>query len=258
MRFIKFLFLIFVTTATYCQDRHDFVKVGSGFTYQNHRSGSTSPQQVLQANVSTDSINLTIFFTRSWYVNILSTDTITANGTIITGNLIHKRDSLITSIFPAIGSTAYTGTSPISVSGSVISISSSPSFTAPTISGVVIPSISSTNTFSNKRWKPRMDSVSSASNPTINSDNVDIFKITAQAGNLASFTTNFSGTPFDGQVLEIEITGTSTYTLAWGSAFVSSTVTLPTTVSTVTSTTVIQYFSNSSYGNGKWVCVNSF
>lgn len=103
-----------------------------------------------------------------------------------------------------------------------------------------------------------MDSVSSASNPTINSDNVDIFKITAQAGNLASFTTNFSGTPFDGQVLEIEITGTSTYTLAWGSAFVSSTVTLPTTVSTVTSTTVIQYFSNSSYGNGKWVCVNSF
>lgn len=154
-RFVRiFTFLMLLAPALYSQDRHDFVKVGSGFTYQNHRSGSSSPQQVLQANVSTDTVQLVIYFAKGWFINILSTDTVTANGSIIGGNLIHKRDSLITSVFPSIGGggstsafidsaatknrihdtanalrtliagggTSYTGTAPVTVTGTVISM----------------------------------------------------------------------------------------------------------------------------------------
>lgn len=109
------------------------------------------------------------------------------------------------------------------------------------------------------RWKARVGSTTSSGTPTINTDNVDIYKLTAQAADITSFTTNLSGTPNDGDILEIQITGTAARAITWGSAFVSSTVTLPaTTVTTVTLTVVVQYFTTSSYGNNKWVCVNYF
>lgn len=109
------------------------------------------------------------------------------------------------------------------------------------------------------RWKARVGSTTSSATPTINTDNVDIYKLTAQAADITSFTTNLSGTPNDGDILEIQITGTAARAITWGSSFVSSTVTLPTTtVTTATLTVVLQYFTTSSYGNNKWVCVNSF
>lgn len=109
------------------------------------------------------------------------------------------------------------------------------------------------------RWKARVGSTTSSATPTINTDNVDIYKLTAQAADITSFTTNLSGTPNDGDILEIQITGTAARAITWGSSFVSSTVTLPTTtVTTATLTVVVQYFTTSSYGNNKWVCVNSF
>jgi hypothetical protein len=116
-----------------------------------------------------------------------------------------------------------------------------------------------TVTLENKRWKARVGSTTSSGTPTINTDNVDIYKLTAQAADITSFTTNLSGTPNDGDILEIQITGTAARAITWGSSFVSSTVTLPTTtVTTATLTVVVQYFTTSSYGNNKWVCVNSF
>lgn len=109
------------------------------------------------------------------------------------------------------------------------------------------------------RWKARVGSTTSSATPTINTDNVDIYKLTAQAADITSFTTNLSGTPNDGDILEIQITGTATRAITWGSAFVSSTVALPTTTSgTATLSVAVQYFTTSSYGNNKWVCVNSF
>lgn len=118
---------------------------------------------------------------------------------------------------------------------------------------------SATATLTNKRWTPRVGSTTSSATPTINTDNVDIYKLTAQAADITSFTTNLSGTPVDGDILEIQITGTATRAITWGSSFVSSTVTLPTTTnSTATLTVVLQYFTTSSYGNNKWVCVNYF
>ena len=136
----------------------------------------------------------------------------------------------------------------------------SPDFTTgATIGSVAIPTISSTNTFTNKRWTARVGNTTSSATPTINTDNVDIYKLTAQTADITSFTTNLSGTPVDGDILEIQVTGTATRGITWGSSFVSSTVTLPTTtVGTATLTVVLQYYTTSSYGNNKWVCVNSF
>lgn len=116
-----------------------------------------------------------------------------------------------------------------------------------------------TQTLSNKRWSARVESTTSSATPTINTDNVDIYKLTAQAADITSFTTNLSGTPVDGDILEIQITGTAARAITWGSSFVSSSVALPTTtITTVTLTVVLQWFTTSSYGNNKWICVNSF
>jgi len=109
------------------------------------------------------------------------------------------------------------------------------------------------------RWKARVGSTTSSATPTINTDNVDIYKLTAQAADITSFTTNLSGTPNDGDILEIQITGTATRAITWGASFVSSTVALPTTTDgTATLTVVLQYFTTSSYGNNKWVCAKYF
>jgi hypothetical protein len=102
---------------------------------------------------------------------------------------------------------------------------------APTRGGVAIPSISSTNTLTNKRVTPRVGTVASSATPTINTDNVDVFTITALAAAITSMTTNLSGTPTDGQKLWIAITGTATRAITWGASFEASTVALPTTTS---------------------------
>lgn len=118
---------------------------------------------------------------------------------------------------------------------------------------------SATATLTNKRWTARVGNTTSSATPTINTDNVDVYKLTAQAADITSMTTNLSGTPVDGDVLEIQITGTATRAITWGASFVSSTVILPTTTTGTTTLTVIfQRFSTSSYGNNKWVCVNYF
>lgn len=128
----------------------------------------------------------------------------------------------------------------------------------PYTKGGVTPT--STNTLTNKRWIPRVDSlVTAGTTPAINTDNVDIFKLIGQTVGITSLTTNLTGTPNDGEILEIQITGTAARTITWGSAFVSSTVTLPTTTATTATLTVIfQYYKSSSYGNNKWTCVNYY
>jgi len=105
------------------------------------------------------------------------------------------------------------------------------SLTAP--SGTVVGT-SDTQTLTNKRVTPRIDATTTSSaTPTINTDNVDTFGITAQAVNITSFTTNLTGTPTNGQKLWIYIVGTAARTITWGASFESSTAILPsTTVST--------------------------
>jgi hypothetical protein len=98
------------------------------------------------------------------------------------------------------------------------------------IESVVIPTISSTNTLTNKRITPRVGTTASSATPTINTDNVDAYSITALAADITSMTTNLSGTPTDFQKLTIRIKDDGTArAIAWGASFEAKGVALPTT-----------------------------
>jgi hypothetical protein len=86
-----------------------------------------------------------------------------------------------------------------------------------------------TATLTNKRVTPRVSTATSSATPTINTDNVDIYGLTAQAVDITSFSTNLSGTPTNGQKLWIYIVGTAARAITWGASFESSTIILPTT-----------------------------
>src|SRR5690606_3666032 len=59
--------------------------------------------------------------------------------------------------------------------------------------------LSNTVTLTNKRVTPRTGTATSSATPTINTDNVDHYSLTAQAVDITSMTTNLSGTPTDRQ-----------------------------------------------------------
>lgn len=120
------------------------------------------------------------------------------------------------------------------------------------VEGVVIPSISSTNTLTNKRVTPRVSTTTSSATPTINTDNVDVFGLTAQAVDITSFTTNLSGTPTNGQKLWIYIVGTAARAITWGTSFEASTVALPTTTVS-TNRLDVGFIWNAA--TSKWRCV---
>jgi hypothetical protein len=122
------------------------------------------------------------------------------------------------------------------------------------VEGVVIPSISSTNTLTNKRVTKRTGTTTSHATPTINTDNVDFYSITAQTEAITSMTTNLSGTPTEGQTLWIAITGTAARAITWGASFEASTVALPTT--TVTTARLDVGFVWNTV-TSKWRCIAS-
>ena len=92
-----------------------------------------------------------------------------------------------------------------------------------------LASLAGTETLTNKRVTARVGSTTSSATPTINTDNVDVYSLTAQAEAVTSFTTNLSGTPGPDDVLIIHITGTAARGLTWGASFEASTIALPTT-----------------------------
>lgn len=109
-----------------------------------------------------------------------------------------------------------------------------------------------TQTLTNKRVTKRVGTVSSSATPTINTDNVDIFTITALATNITSMTTNLSGTPNEGDSLLIWIKDNGTArTIAWGASYIAlDGFTLPAT------TTANKYLYITFYYNAtaaKWV-----
>ena len=118
---------------------------------------------------------------------------------------------------------------------------------------VNVPTVSSTDTLTNKRISKRVVVVTQSATPTINTDNGDIFQITGLAQAVTSFTTNLSGTPVAGDMIELQITDSGTArALTFGASFASTTVTLPTT--TVISTMLRILFQRNN-ANTIWDCI---
>lgn len=102
-------------------------------------------------------------------------------------------------------------------------------YTFPDITDTIV-TLTATQTLSNKRVTKRVGTVVSSATPTINTDSVDMFTITALATAITSFTTNLSGTPTAGQLLRIRIKDDGTArAITWGASFVTRIGTLPTT-----------------------------
>jgi len=87
-----------------------------------------------------------------------------------------------------------------------------------------------TQTLTNKRITPRTGTTTSHATPTINTDNVDFYSITAQTEAITSMTTNLSGTPtnFQSLVIRIKDDGTAR-AITWGASFEAKGSPLPTT-----------------------------
>lgn len=109
-----------------------------------------------------------------------------------------------------------------------------------------------TKILTNKRITKRTGTTTSSATPTINTDNVDFYSLTAQTEAITSFTTNLSGTPTENQTLWIAITGTAARAITWGASFEASTIALPTT--TVTTARLDVGFVWNSV-TSKWRCV---
>lgn len=120
------------------------------------------------------------------------------------------------------------------------------------VEGVVIPSISSTNTLTNKRITRRLTTTNApGATPTTNTDNVDIMNFTGLAAAITSMTTNLSGTPVDGDLIEFRFTDNGTArAITWGASFGATTVALPTT--TVISTMLRVLFE---WNGSIWQCI---
>jgi len=112
-----------------------------------------------------------------------------------------------------------------------------------------------TDTLTNKRITKRTGTTASSATPTINTDNVDFYSITALSAAITSFTTNLSGTPTEAQTLWIAITDNGTArAITWGASFeASGNVALPTT--TVISTRLDVGFVWNTV-TSKWRCVS--
>lgn len=172
-------------------------------------------------------------------------------GTTDSQTLTNKTISGSSNTLSNIGNSSLTNSS-VTVNGTAISLGASGTITASTTNALTIgtglsgtsfnggsavtiaidstvTTLTGTQTLTNKRVTPRHDSVASSATPTINTDNVDIYGLTAQTVDITSFTTNLSGTPTNGQKLWIYIVGTAARAITWGASFESSTVTLPTT-----------------------------
>lgn len=116
---------------------------------------------------------------------------------------------------------------------------------------------SATVTLTNKRITRRVASSSApGATPTTNTDNVDIQVFTALGTAITSMTTNLSGTPVNGDMVEFILVDDGTArAITWGASFAASgTVALPTT--TVLSTPLRVLFQYSTIASlNKWVCI---
>lgn len=115
-----------------------------------------------------------------------------------------------------------------------------------------------TQTLTNKRITKRVVTTNApGGTPSTNTDNGDIFEFTGLAAAITSMTTNLSGTPVNGDMVQFSFVDNGTpRAITWGASFAASTVALPTT--TVTSTVLRVLFQYQTIATlNKWVCIAS-
>ena len=119
------------------------------------------------------------------------------------------------------------------------------------VEGVVIPSISSTNTLTNKRITSRVATFTTDATPDVNSDNYDAVTITAQAAAITDV--NVTGTPtnFQKLIFRIKDNGTAR-AITWGTSFEDAGVALPTTT-VISKLLTVGFIYNTV--TSKWGCV---
>jgi hypothetical protein len=157
---------------------------------------------------------------------------------------------------------SFDGTANISITASDVGAPSGSGTSSGTNTGdqdlSTYPTLTSTSTLSNKRITKRVVATTQSATPTINTDNGDIFEIAGLAQAITSMTTNLSGTPVEGEMIEIIFKDDGTArAITWGASFVSSTVTLPsTTVISTPLAVLLQYRTNAVWtATSAWYCI---
>jgi hypothetical protein len=121
---------------------------------------------------------------------------------------------------------------------------------------VPVVTTTATQTLTNKRITPRINTVTSSATPAINVDTTDQFNITAQAAAITSMTSGLTGTPTDGQPLTVRIKDNGTArAITWGASFSTTGLGTPITTTVVNKTHIVQFIYDSTAA--KWACIRS-
>ncbi len=172
----------------------------------------------------TDSLGSTgIRWKKGWFTDVESTNMPTVGGTAILTSLTAPTFTTI-----EIGA-ASTDTTLSRSSAGVLAVE-----------GVVIPSISSTNTLTNKRITKRVVTAADATSITPNTDNADItYQLNTQAAGTLTINVD-AGVPTNGQAWLLKVKCTNAQTFAWDSSFIGGATSLPTAT---TGNSKIDYYS---------------
>ena len=172
------------------------------------------------------------------------------SGTTLTASGSGGTVTSVTGTSGQIGSTG--GTTPVISIVSSATLPGSPTVATPGTASGSVTTIDGSQTITNKWWQPRVGTTTSSATPSFSCATYDEYDITAQAANISSVT--ISGTPVTGQIVVMQITGTGSYTLAWGSSFESGSITLPTAITTTMQGIVLKW----NTGTSKWRCAGIY
>lgn len=191
-----------------------------------------------------------------------STVTVTLPGATGTLSTLAGTEAFTNKTYNGMTLTSTTGTFTLA-SGKTFTVNNSITFTGTDGTTMTLPASNqtlvgrtTTDTITNKRKPPRVVVVTQSATPTINTDNGDLFQITALAQAITSMSTNLSGTGQEGEMIQIQFTDNGTArAITWGTNFANGGLyNLPTTTVISTLLCVLLQWRGST---SKWTCVGT-